>query len=105
MRMAIAAVGQGVCRRFPPELAVLMSDFGRTTEQSVGGIRLSSSDPTSVPSEPQCNKSSVFASSATLLLLTQRLLCCIDQLKPRPKAAAGLIQTTKERFAKEKAQE
>ncbi|MHB1233658.1 MAG: hypothetical protein ACYCZQ_13910, partial [Burkholderiales bacterium] len=40
--------------------------------------------PTSAPSDFPCNKSLVFASSATLLLLMQFLVCCIHRLNPRP---------------------
>src|SRR5437899_8736526 len=82
--MAIVAVAQGECRLIQQEFVELKNDFGQTPEQSVGGIRLSSNVPTSLPSEFQSNKSWVFASSATLLLLTQRLVCCIDRLNSRP---------------------
>src|ERR1700737_948981 len=64
----------------PPECLVLMSGFDQTTGRSAEGTPLSASAPTSRLSGFPCNRSSVFASSATLLLLTQSLVCCIDQL-------------------------
>src|SRR5664279_663103 len=59
---------------------VQIRDSGQTTELSVGGIHPSSSAPTSVLSDFPSNRSLVFVSSATLLLLTQFLVCCIDRL-------------------------
>ncbi|MFZ2293882.1 MAG: hypothetical protein WAW46_02470, partial [Polaromonas sp.] len=53
---------------------------------SVGEIRLSSIAPTLKLSGFACNRSVVFASFATLLLLTQYLVCCIDRLNPSCKA-------------------
>src|ERR1700738_1363089 len=66
----------------PPECGVLMSGFDQTTGRSAEGTPLSASAPTSRLSDFPCNRSSVFASSATLLLLTQSLACCIDPLNP-----------------------
>src|SRR5258705_7370144 len=66
----------------PPECVVLMSGFDQTTGRSAEGTPLSASAPTSRLSDFPCNRSSVFASSATLLLLSQSLVCCIDPLNP-----------------------
>ena len=53
-----------------------------------GEIHLSASVPTSALSGFPCNKFAVFASSTTLLLLTQHLVCCIERLNAQAKAAA-----------------
>src|SRR3984893_5132237 len=73
-------VAPDVSHPSPPECLVLMSGFDQTTGRSAEGTPLSASAPTSRLSDFPCNRSSVFASSATLLLLTQSLVCCIDQL-------------------------
>src|ERR1700731_2004254 len=75
-------VAPDVSHPSPPECVVLMSGFDQTTGRSAEGTPLSASAPTSRLSDFPCNKSSVFASSATLLLLTQSLVCCIDPLNP-----------------------
>src|ERR1017187_650523 len=70
-----------------PECVVLMSGFDQTTVRSAGANHPSASAPTLALSGFPCNRSSVFASSATLLLLTQSLVCCIHRLNPQSKAA------------------
>jgi hypothetical protein len=70
-----------------PECLVSLSDGDQITARSAGGSPLSSSSPTSRPSGFRCNRSEVFASSSTLLLLTQYLVCCIDRLNPQPFSA------------------
>src|SRR5665647_3173020 len=70
-----------------PGCVVSTSDPGQIAELSVEGILLSSIAPTLKLSGSACNKSVVFASFATLLLLTQFLVCCIDRLNPRHEAA------------------
>jgi hypothetical protein len=66
-----------------PECLVPMSGFDQTVGQSAGENLLSASGPTSALSDFPCNKSVVFASSATLLLLMQFLVCCIHRLNPQ----------------------
>src|SRR5580765_2941151 len=75
-------VAPDVSHPSPPECLVLMSGSDQTTGRSAEATPLSASAPTSRPSDFPCNRSSVFASSATLLLLTQSLVCCIDRLNP-----------------------
>ena len=60
-----------------------MSGFDQTTGRSPEETHLSASGPTSAPSGFLCNRSVVFASSATLPLLTQCLVCCIHRLNPQ----------------------
>ena len=72
-----------VCHRFQPGCRAQKNDFDQTTELSVEGIHLSSNAPTSKLSESACNRTVVFASFLTLLLLTQFLVCCIDRLNSR----------------------
>src|SRR3984893_8885584 len=74
----------------PPECLVSLSGFDQTTGRSAEGTPLSASAPTSRLSDFPCNRSSVFASSATLLLLTQSLVCCIDQLNSRTHSGRSL---------------
>src|ERR1043166_8445826 len=62
----------------------------RTDEQSGAASSLPSSAPTSMPSERPCSTCVCGTSSATLLLLTQRSVCCIDRLNPPCKAEARL---------------
>src|ERR1700732_942264 len=76
-------VAPDVSHPSPPECLVSMSGFDQTTGRSAEGTPLSASAPTSRLSDFPCNRSSVFASSATLLLLTQSLVCCIDPLNPQ----------------------
>src|SRR5450756_2940440 len=71
-----------------PKCVVLMSGFDQTTVRSAGENHLSASGSTLELSGFPCNRSVVFASSATLLLLTQILVCCIDRLNPQPRADA-----------------
>src|ERR1700732_5232099 len=73
-------VAPDVSHPSPPECVVLMSGSDQTTGRSAEGTPLSASAPTSRLSDFPCNRSPVSASSATLLLLTQSLVCCIDQL-------------------------
>src|SRR5450759_1903510 len=68
-----------------PKCVVLKSGFDQTTVRSAGENRLSASVPTLTPFDFQYNKSGFSVSSATLLLLTQILVCCIDRLNPQPK--------------------
>src|ERR1035437_155583 len=70
-----------------PKCVVLKGGFDQTTGRSAGENHLSASVPTLELFGFPCNRSVVFASSATLLLLTQILVCCIDRLNPQPKAA------------------
>src|SRR3990172_3423340 len=71
-----------------PECVVLKGGFDQTTVRSAGENHLSASAPTLALSGFPCNRSVVFVSSATLLLLlTQILVCCIDRLNPQPLAA------------------
>jgi len=51
-----------------------------------GENHLSASAPTLALSGFPCSRSVVFASSATLLLLTQYLVCCIHRLNPHRRA-------------------
>src|SRR5450755_1065560 len=75
-------------RLSPPKSVVWTNGFDQTTLRSAEEIRPSASDPTSQLSDFPCNKSGAFASSATLLLLTQLQVCCIHQLNPQSRAAA-----------------
>ena len=73
----------GVSHPSQPGCDAPMNDFDQTTELYVGGIRLSSSAPTSTLSGYQSSKFWVFTSSATLLVLPQCFVCCNDQLNSR----------------------
>src|SRR5450759_655649 len=75
-------VARGVSHRSLPVSLESMSGFDQTTARYAGGTHPSASAPTSTPSGFPCNKSLVFASSATLHLLTQSLVCCIHRLNP-----------------------
>src|SRR5450759_3121386 len=66
-----------------PKCLGLKSGFDRTTGRSAEENRLSASVPTLTPFDFQYNKSGFSVSSATLLLLTQILACCIDRLNPQ----------------------
>src|SRR5689334_19492951 len=72
-----------VCRLFGTESLRPTNAIDRTTGLSVAGCRLLSSAPTSGPSGCPCSRSAFDTSSATLLLLTQFLVCCIDRLNPQ----------------------
>jgi hypothetical protein len=61
-----------------------MSGFDQITGQSAGEIPLFASDPTLKLSVQPYNRFWDVVSFATLLLLTQFLVCCIDQLNSRP---------------------
>src|SRR5512133_3677423 len=78
-----------VCHPSQPGCVESTSDRHQTTGRSVGGIHLSSIAPTSKLSEFVSNRFVVFVSSATLLLLAQFLVCCIDRFNPRPQAGAA----------------
>lgn len=88
---AIDSAVPDVCRQSQPGCDLQMSGFGQTTGQSAGGTHPSSSAPTSAPSGSPSTRSVVFASPATLLLLTQGLVCCIDRLNPPPKADMWIV--------------
>src|SRR5207344_541997 len=77
------SVGPDGSHRSPPESAVSTNGSDQTTAQSAEGSHPSASAPTSAPSGSPCNGSEVFASSATLLLPTQYLVCCIHRLNPQ----------------------
>src|SRR5450756_944573 len=66
-----------------PKCLGLKSGFDRITGRSAEENRLSASVPTLTPFDFQYNKSGFSVSSATLLLLTQILVCCIDRLNPQ----------------------
>src|SRR3954466_1959535 len=83
---------QGVSRRPRQECHAPMNVLDQTTGQSGEATHPRASAPTSRPSGFPYSKFVVFASSATLPLLTQRLLCCIDGLNLQPKAG-GRKQT------------
>src|SRR4051812_15003519 len=83
--MASGDAAPGVSRRFRQESPVPTYALDQTTGQSGEATHLGASAPTSTPSGSPYSRSVVFASSATLPLLTQRLLCCIDRLNPQPK--------------------
>ena len=77
-------MGPGGSRRSRPESPVSTSGFDPTTGRSTGETHPSASAPTSAPSGSPRNGSGIFASSATLLPLRQRLVCCIHRLNPQP---------------------
>src|SRR5450759_2819373 len=83
-----AAAEPDVSRHSLPKCLGLKSGFDRTTGRSAEENRLSASVPTLTPFDFQYNKSGFSVSSATLLLLTQILVCCIDRLNPHRQAAA-----------------
>src|ERR1035437_111914 len=68
---------------FQPEYVLLMSGFDQTTVRSAGANHPFASGPTLALSGFPCNRSSVFASFATLLLLTQPLVCSPHRLNPQ----------------------
>ena len=61
-----------------------MSDPDQITALSDEGYRLFATVPTLKISGWLCNKFEAVVSWATLLLLTQFVVCCIDQLNSRP---------------------
>src|SRR3970282_2389291 len=67
---------------------------GQTAGQSRVEIRPGASAPTSKPSGNPYRKSAIDTSFATLLLLTQNLLCCIDRLNPQLSAAVDDLSHT-----------
>src|ERR1035437_5741125 len=94
VRLSSALISSGnvvpdVSHRSLPECVVLTSGFDQITVRSGGANNLSASAPTSDLSAFPCNRSVVFASSATLLLLTQCLVCCIHRLNPHRIAVIG----------------
>lgn len=60
-----------------------MSDFDQIAGRFFEVSRPCASVPTSAPSGYPCNRSGVSASFATLLLLTQLIVCCIHRLNPQ----------------------
>ena len=70
------------------ECAVPMSGSDQTIGRSVEESHPFASATTSELSGFQCNKSVFSVSYATLLLLMQILVCCIDRLKPQDNAAS-----------------
>ena len=82
-------------RHFQPICVVPTSCFDQIAVLSAGESRLSASDPTSVLSGFLCNRSVVSVSFATLLLLTQFLVCCIHRLNPRSVPVTQESETTK----------
>src|ERR1039457_2981675 len=78
-----AAAEPDVSHHSLPKCLGLKSGFDRTTGRSAEENRLSASVPTLTPFDFQYNKSGFSVSSATLLLLTQILVCCIDRLNPQ----------------------
>src|SRR3954463_8415566 len=81
--MASGDAQPGVSRRVWQESPVPTYALDQTTGQSGEATHLGASAPTSRPSGFPYSRSVVFASSATLPLLTQRLLCCIHRLNPQ----------------------
>src|SRR3990172_3750906 len=77
-----------------PVSVVSMSGFDQTTARYAGGTHLSASAPSSTLSGLPCNRSLVFASSATLLLLKQSLVCCIHRLNPQAEAVIPAVGKT-----------
>src|SRR5664279_3810137 len=73
----------GESRPSRPECPVPTNALDQTTGQSGGETHLRASAPTSRLSDYRYKNSAVFASFATLLLLKQNLVCCIDRLKPQ----------------------
>src|SRR3954468_24820569 len=82
--MASGDTAPGISRRFRQESHVPTYALDQTTGQSGEATHLGASAPTSTPSGYPYSRSVVFASSATLPLLMQRLLCCIDRLNLQP---------------------
>src|SRR3954465_12796530 len=82
--MASGDAQPGVSRRFRQESPVPTYALDQTTRQSGEATHPGASAPTSTPSGFPYSRSVVFSSFATLPLLTQRLLCCIDRLNLQP---------------------
>src|SRR3954470_13282892 len=82
--MASGDAAPGVSRRFRQESHVPTYALDQTTGLFGEATHPGASAPTSTPSGFPYSKSVVFASSATLPLLTQKSLCCIDRLNPQP---------------------
>ncbi len=75
-------------RRTQQEFAVSTSDFDRTSGQSVGLTRPSSSAPTSMPSGlPRIINSWSLLHLQHSFCFQRSLVCCVDRLDPRPKVA------------------
>src|SRR5438093_10124460 len=83
-------VARDVSHPSAPECPAPTSGFDQTARQSAAENRLSASAPTRAPSGFPCNRSVAVASSATLLLLTQFLVCCFHRLNPRRVAVIAL---------------
>src|SRR4051812_38709712 len=97
--MASGDAAPGVSRRFRQESHVPTYALDQTTGQSGEATHLGASAPTSTPSGSPYSRSVVFASSATLPLLTQRLLCCIDRLNLHPISDLRFRYSTEISFA------
>src|SRR4030095_11558078 len=74
------------CRRSEPARLEPRYERDCTDEQSGAASSLPSIAPTSRPSGRPCSRCVRGTSSATLLLLTQLSVCCIDRLNPPPQA-------------------
>src|SRR5450755_3293716 len=70
------------CRQTRPEFLALTYAPGQTACLSRAASSLASIAPTSRPSGCPCSRCACGTSSATLLLLAQRSVCCVDQLNP-----------------------
>ena len=87
----IVAVWADGYRRSEPGYVVWTDGDDQTALRLSVEIRLSPSGPTSSLYPLRCSKSSVdISSSATSSSLQLETRCCIDQLKPQPKAEANL---------------
>src|ERR1039457_3244161 len=86
-----AAAEPDVSHHSLPKCLGLKSGFDRTTGRSAEENRLSASVPTLTTFDFQYNKSGFSVSSATLLLLTQILVCCIDRLNPHRRAVVPSV--------------
>src|SRR5450631_1775110 len=97
-----AAAEPDVSHHSLPKCLGLKSGFDRTTGRSAEENRLSASVSTLTPFDFQYNKSGFSVSSATLLLLTQILVCCIDRLNPQHRPAIHqYTKTTRRRHSRQ----
>ena len=84
-----AAAPAAECHQFSPRCFGSRCAVGQTTGRSGEASSLPSNAPTSKPSGCRCSSFASCTSSATLRLLTQFSVCCIDQLNPPSKAASS----------------
>src|SRR5450755_5157467 len=75
-----AALPDG-CHQTRPEFLALTYAPGQTAWLSGGASSLASIAPTSRPSGRPCSRCACGTSSATLLLLAQLSVCCIDRFR------------------------